>query len=160
MGGIIPGSIYDYQIYLDERNLDEPNSSVSMYSQYICSTLIFPTTPGAASMFTFETQLVFAHYYYASYTKDFKHLSPKSTVANVEQSLYEIWLKDGKDFTDKLLFYTKERWNPPSSADTDFQTFFALRIRMGAEVTENLSPDFQESDVSTIFEKNLKKSVN
>jgi hypothetical protein len=152
IAGVSPGTIYDAQIYLKEQDLDNPESAIGAYSLYLFTMLIFP--PDASSRFVMPTGWVFADYYYASYTKEF-NINPKSNYAGVEQSLHEIWVKRGKDFTDKLLFYTKERWYPPDATDTDFQNCFAKKVLVGAAVTENLGSGSRDSDIYKTFEKNL-----
>jgi hypothetical protein len=151
MSGVFPGTVYDTQIYLNEQELDNPNSAIASYSLYLFTMLIFPPD---GSKYAAQTGWVFANYYYASYTKNF-NISPNSNYAGVERSLHDIWIKRGRDFTDKLLFYTKERWHPPAATDTDFQQFFAQRVLIGAAVTENLGLGLRDDDIYKTFEKNL-----
>jgi hypothetical protein len=66
-------------------------------------------------------------------------------------ALWDIRQRYGQDFTDKLLFYTFQQWQPARTTESNFDAYFMSRFFSGIFVAAN--DDEQESAISAILKK-------
>jgi hypothetical protein len=148
MGGTFPGSIYDQQIYFPKNSLDDSDAIRRVYASYVFRTL-FHTMGGVTvpSIADETTATLFEEYYASSLVG--RNLDKGDWKGHKWiEALWDIRQKKGKDFTDRVMYYTYQTWKPIPG---DFDNTFLTRFLAGVWVIDNNGDSFK--DVQSILTK-------
>jgi hypothetical protein len=150
-GGGFPDTIYAKTITIRSHDVDNLANVRYAYALFIFQTLFdrFQHSPSPGPAHNLAAVWLFSRYYCASYANRKPKINPRSGIAIMENALWDIRRRFGKDFVDRSMFYTFERWEPDLPKEKDFQRFFGVRFLLGEAVVDNLGK--QDTYVRTLF---------
>jgi len=134
--GGFPGTIYEEKtIYIPSEGMDNPEGITFAYAQYVFASIFhkFLHDPENHRLTAFR---VFHHYYCASSANRKYKIDPNSKISNLENTLWDIRDLYGKQFMDRAMFYTLDRWESDIAKDANFETFFTARFLVGESVVD------------------------
>jgi hypothetical protein len=154
-----PGSMYDGKIGIPKSDPDDSQMIVWEYSEYVFSKL-FPFVPNdvSASDFNMRARLIYEVYYVNSFTG--KQYGRKGLPHNYwGYGLWDIRTKYGKNFADKLLFFTQQRWHRPEGTKESFDKYFAGQIILGLDVMGDTPVEYVGPVFKIFEERGLPKEI-
>jgi len=156
MMGITPGSTLDFKIELAESKLTDRRHILEMYGEWMFGR-VFDTAGKQGNRFSIESAWVYTIYYVDSFLGQHT-FDTRSNIRAWTNGLWDIRTKYGKQFADKALFYTWQRWVNPEPNDS-LDRYLYVRLSIGLDVLENTPGQYSEPIFAMLEKEGLPVSV-
>jgi hypothetical protein len=128
----IPGTPYDTFKLIPEHAIRNDELIRAAYAMFVFDNLMKQYEPILSDFHT-NSSLVFSMYYVSSY----RGISSCRETDKWCKALWDIRRQYGKEFTDKLLFYTFQQWQRVSTNESNFDAYFMRKLFWGVLVAAN-----------------------
>lgn len=135
MSWMTPGTVYDAQLGIPLSGIDDPDTVRNVYALWVFRQIFERDAPNSTYSLTQRIASLYSCYYRSSFVN--------KNVCNVDwdgrnwvKALLEIRRQQGKDFTDRVMFYTVAAWESPVHKPEDLNDLFAFRFLKGVFVLD------------------------
>ena len=127
-----PGTPYDTFTKISEHAISQEDVIQRAYARFVFHNLLTPYEP-MHSFIPYGSALIFLNYYVSSYHR--RNLCDKAD--KWCQALWDIRQRYRQEFTDKVLFYAFQKWQPASTSESNVDAYFMRRLFLGVGVAAN-----------------------